>query len=193
MSDILKKTILAFILGALTFTPWDILMAHFQVVEYASANYLGIAWWTPLAFGLTTVLGVSVFAGLDRALGTRLVYPPAYLAFEYLFLAGFFIAILFFRFYPYLLSLSLLVVLLLRLIMFHVEWDFLFCMIAACVGPTVELILTQFQFFTFNDPDFMGMPFWLVLQWGAIGMALRRVAWLLYPLEPPPLPYKIKV
>lgn len=193
MADILKKSLLAFILGALVFTPWNILLVHFEVLEYARPNYLGIATWVPVAFGLATVLGVSWFAPLDRFLGTRLVYTPSLMAFEYLLLAAFFIAILFFRFYPYLLSLSLLVVVLLRLIFFHEEWDFLFLLIGACVGPTVELILTQFQLYSFNEPDFLGMPFWLVLLWGAIGIAFRRVAWVLYPLEPPPSPYKMKM
>lgn len=185
MWDYLQKTVLVFILGALTFTPFNILLVHFDVLQYANPVYLGIPTWMPIAFGVATVLGVSFFAWMDRLLGVRLSYNPARLTFEYLLIAAFFIAILFFRLYPYLLSLSLLVVILVRLIFFHQEWDFLYFVVGVCVGPTVELILSHFQFYTFSDPDFLGMPYWLGLLWGAIGIALRRVAWVIYPLDVP--------
>ncbi len=193
MWDYLQKTVLAFILGALTFTPWNILLVHFEVLEYAKPAFLGIPNWIPIAFGLATLAGVSLFAWMDRLLSVEVDFNPSHLAFEYLLIAGFFIAILFFRLYPYLLSLSLLVVLLVRLIFFHQEWDFLYFLMGVCVGPTVELILSHFQFYTFSDPDFLGMPFWLGLVWGAIGIALRRVAWVIYPLEAPKAIHQVKI
>ncbi len=156
-------------------------MVHFEIVEYHPAGFLGIALWTPFAYGLATVVAVLLFTFLDRLLGDPVEYTPSYLAFEYMFIAGFFICILFFKTYPYLLTIGLFVVILIRVIFFHEPWDFLFFLIGACVGPTIELALTSFHLYLFNDPDFLGMPYWLGLLWGGIALSLRRVGWVLNP------------
>jgi len=181
MFSVIRKLIMAFLLGTLTFTPWNILLAHFEVIEYANPKYLGIAPWTPWAFGVMAVVAISIFTAMDRLLHTEEDYPPALLAFEYLLIAGLYLGVLFFRSYPYLLTLGLLIVMVIRLIFFHRPWDFLFFIFGLSVGPTVELILTNFHLYLFNEPDFLGMPFWLALLWGSVAMALRRVGWLLFP------------
>jgi len=184
---------MAFLLGVLTFTPWNILLAHFQVIEYPNPAYLGIASWTPWAFGAMVVIVVSIFTGMDRLFHTNESYAPATMAFEYLLLAGFYLGVLFFRSYPYLLSLTLLIVMLVRLIFFHRPWDLLFFIFGISVGPTVELVLTNLHLYSFSEPDFLGMPLWLALVWGLVAMSLRRVAWVLFPSDRPSHPLALKI
>ena len=180
-----KKMFLAFCLGLLTFTPWEIIMVKLGVVEFAYPNYLGLPWWIPLTFGLVVLGCVLLFTMADYLFKIQLNFNPNWLAFEYVLISLFYLSIFFFRQYPYLLSLGLFFVVLVRLIFFHEEMDFLFFVFGACVGPTAEIILISLGLFSFSDPDFMGMPFWLPVFWGNVALALRRVAWVLTPRPVP--------
>ncbi len=182
----IKKIFLIFILGALTFTPWDILLVRFEIVEYQHPAWIGIASWTPLAFGIATSFGVLLFIGLEKVFPGQQGFEPSHLVYEYFLLAAFYIGILFFHTSPYLLSLSLFLMILTRLLFFHRRWDFIYFMLGACIGPTVEMILIQFNLYRFTEPDFLGMPYWLPLFWGEVTIALRRVGWVFEPQKGSP-------
>src|SRR5690606_15409216 len=102
-----KKILLAFLLGLLTFTPWEIIMVQLGVVKFAYPLYLGLPWWLPLVFGLVLAGGVILFTLADHLFKITLSFSPNWLAFEYLLIAGFYLGVFFFRQYPYLLSLGL--------------------------------------------------------------------------------------
>jgi hypothetical protein len=178
------KLVMAFLLGALTFTPWAILIVHFDIIEFSHSVFLGLPTWIPLAFGMMTLVTILFNFGLEKLLHTEINYVPANLAFEYLIIAGFYVSIIVLRSFPYILSLSLFAVIMIRLTFFHRSWDFLFLLFGACLVPTVELVLTSFKIYLFTEPDFLGMPYWLPLLWGEVALGLRRVSWVLYP--PPP-------
>ena len=184
MFILILKFFLAFLLGALAFTPWDILLVRFEIVEYSHPLLWGVSSWTPLIFGVVTLLAVGLCKLIDRLMETQAPYSPGYLLYEYLVLSAIFTLILLFRTYPYILSLSLGGLVLARLIIFHRKGDFLFFLIGACVGPTVELFLTGFKVYLFTEPDFLGMPYWLPLLWGSVALSLRRLSWALFPLAP---------
>ncbi len=181
MFSALRKTFLAFCLGVLTFTPWEILMARVEIVQFAKPDFLGIAWWSPLAFGVATSLGILLFVTLDRLLHFEIHYQGGKLVLEYFLMALVYTLILLFRSSPYLLSLGLLLLMVLRLIFFHQSWDVLVFLIGACVGPTLELVLTNLNLYFFTEPDFLGMPYWLPLLWGTVALAVRRLSWILSP------------
>ena len=185
MLEWIRKILMAFALGALTFTPWQILMVRAGVVEYAKPVFLGIPLWLPLLFGTTACLAILALVIFDRFFHTQLEYQGGKLVLEYLLLAMAYISILLFHATPYLLSLGLLLLVALRLSIFHRPWDVLVFLIGACLGPTLELLLTSLNLYFFTEPDFLGMPYWLPLLFGVAMLAMRRLAWV---LEPPPLP-----
>jgi len=193
MFSALKKIILAFLLGALTFTPWNILMTRVDIVEYAKPEFMGISWWTPVAFGVGTGLAILLFVNLDRLLHFEFDYQGGKLVFEYLMLATLYTLVLLFRGTPYLLSLGLLLLMVLRLIFFHQAWDVLVFLIGASLGPTLELALTNLNLYSFTEPDFLGMPYWLPILWGGIAVAVRRLAWVLVPPETQGNFYSVKL
>ena len=184
MFSALRKTLLAFCLGALTFTPWEILMARLEIVQFAKPDFVGIAWWTPVAYGVATSLAILLFLTLDRLLHAHIHYQGGKLVLEYLLLALVYTLILLFRSSPYLLSLGLLLLMVLRLIFFHQPWDVLVFLIGACVGPTLELVQTNLNLYFFTETDFLGMPYWLPLLWGTVALAVRRLGWILSPQPP---------
>lgn len=192
----LLKLLLAFLLGAMALTPWDILLVRFEIVEYLQPTLWGVSPWTPLIFGSAALLGVVVFKLLDRLLDTQSHYAPIHLLFEYLSVAGMFLIILLLRIYPYILSLSLGGWVLARLIFYHRKGDLIFFLIGACIGPTVELVLTSLKVYLFTEPDFLGMPYWLPLLWGSVALSFRSLAWALFPLvksqDPAGYPIKFK-
>jgi hypothetical protein len=189
-----KKIFLSFILGALTFTPWQILLVRFEIVEYKNPAFLGIANWVPFSFGAATCLAILLFMALERLLISRIDFVAARLVYEYFLIAGFYIAILFFHTSPYLLSLSLMGVILTRFIFVHRPWDFIYFLLGVCIGPTIELTLNNFNLYFFTEPDFLGMPYWLPLLWGEVAIALRRVVWVLEPevVNPPVHPIHLQ-
>jgi len=180
-----KKFLIAFGLGVMAFTPWEILMVSLGVVEFPRANFWGLPWWTPVAFGLVTTVSFFLFALVDHVLKLKVHYNPNWLALEYLLISGFYLAVFFFRQYPYILSLSLLFVVIVRLIFFHESLDIVFFIFGISLGPTVELVLTNFDLYHFTEPDFMGTPYWLPVFWGNVALALRRVSWVLAPPRAP--------
>lgn len=193
MAAALRKSLLAFCLGALTFTPWEILMARLEIVQYARPEFMGISWWSPVGFGVGTAFAILLFVTLDRMLHFQIDYQGGKLVLEYLVLALVYTLILLFRGSPYLLALGLLLLMVLRLIFFHQPWDVLTFLIGACIGPTLELVLTNLNLYFFTEPDFLGMPYWLPLLWGAVALALRRLSWI---ISPPPAPaglYSVKL
>lgn len=174
-----KNLILAFFLCLLVFSPWEIIMSQLGVVAFSTTQYAGLPWWVPLAFGLVGLFGVLVFSIADFLFKITESYRPRGLVGEYLLILAFYGGIFFSRQYPYVLALGLFFVIMVRLIFFHRELDFLFFVFGACLGPTLEIILINLGLFTYNEPDFMGMPAWLPIFWGNVALALRRVAWVL--------------
>jgi hypothetical protein len=179
-----KKLTLSFLLGVLTFSPWEILMVRLGVLKFTQSDYWGLAWWAPVAFGLIVMGSVLLFSMVDFLFKIKVRYAPNFLAIEYVILSGFYLSIFFFRQYPYFLTLGLLFVVLVRLIFFHENLDVIYFIFGACIGPTVEIILTSFQLYLFTEPDFLGMPYWLPVFWGNVALALRRVSWVLTPRKP---------
>ncbi len=179
---------LALCLGIMTFTPWEIIMVHLGVVSFTRPNYLGLPWWLPLAFGLVVLGSVILFTLADQLFKTILKFNPNWLAFEYVIISGFYLSIFFFRQFPYLLTIGLFFAVVIKLIFLYEDLDILFFLFGACIGPTVEIILISLGLFSFNDPDFLGMPYWLPVFWGNVALALRRVAWVLTPRAPAPAP-----
>ncbi len=184
--------LLAFALGVMTFTPWEILLSRLSIVGYLKGNFWGIAWWTPLFFGLVTGVGFILFSLMDRIFRVQVAYNPNHLAYEYLQISGFFLAIIFLRPYPYFLILTLLFLILVRLIFFHGPLDLMYFILGACLGPTLELLWTSMGFYAFTEPDFLGMPYWLPFFWGNLFLALRRVSWILAPPPRPEPRYGVK-
>jgi hypothetical protein len=180
-----KKFILAFLLGVLTFTPWVILIGSLKVVEFFQPNFWEIPWWIPPAFGLVVAISFFLFAVADHLLKVQVDYNPIHLGLEYLILSGFYLSVIFFRQYPYLLLLGLLFIVLVRLIFFHEIFDWVYFIFGACLGPTMEIILTSFGLYHFSEPDFLGMPYWLPVFWGNVALAIRRVGWILAPTPSP--------
>ena len=169
----------------MTFTPWVILIASLKVVEFTQPTFWGIPWWVPVGFGVGLSGSFFLFAVADHLLKIQVNYNPAHLGLEYLLISGIYISVFFFRQYPYLLLLGLLFVILVRLILFHETFDWVFFIFGACVGPTMELILSNIGLYHFIEPDFLGMPFWLPVFWGNVALAIRRVGWILAPTQVP--------
>lgn len=159
-------------------------MVRLGVLEFTQSDYWGLAWWAPLAFGLVVMGSVLLFSMVDYLFKIKVSYRPNFLAMEYVILSGYYLSIFFFRQYPYLLTLGLLFVVLVRLIFFHESLDVIYFIFGACVGPTVEIILASLQLYLFTEPDFLGMPYWLPVFWGNVALALRRVSWVLTPRKP---------
>lgn len=168
-------------------------MTRLEIVQYSKPEFMGISWWSPLGFGVGTGLAILLFVGIDRLLHVQLEYQGGKLVFEYLLIALFYTLILLFRGSPYLLSLGLLLLMVLRLIFFHQPWDVLIFLIGACVGPTLELALTNLNLYYFTEPDFLGMPYWLPLLWGAVALAVRRLSWIISPPPGPVSLYSVKI
>lgn len=178
-----KKFILAFLLGVLTFTPWEVLMVSRRVVEFSRPDFWGVPWWIPVTFGCVLAGGFFLFTVIDHLLKIRVDYHPAFLGLEYILLSGFYLSIFFFRQYPYFLLLGLLLVILVRLIFFHRPMDWIYFVLGACLGPTLEMILSSLGLYSFTEPDFLGMPYWLPIFWGNVALATRRVGWVLFLLQ----------
>jgi len=182
----LRKCLLAFLLGVLTFTPWEILMVRAEIVSFSRPEFLGIPRWMPIVFGAGTVALVVLFYLLERLFHFQASYQGGKLVLEYLMIAVVYTAVLFFKVSPYLLSLGLFTLLVLRLILFHRPWDLTVFLIGACFGPTLELFLTNLHLYSFTEPDFLGMPYWLPLLWGTVSLAMRRLTWVLIPTPAEP-------
>lgn len=177
----LKNIVLAFVLGVLIFTPWEILLGRLRIVVYENAEWWGLPWWLPLGFGILTVGSVVIFTAVDHWFKLKQDYAPHYLGVEYLLITTFYLGILFLRSYPYILLITLLFLVLIRLIFFHHFLDEYYFVLGACLGATAELLMSYAGFYLFSETDFLGMPTWLPLLWGNGALAFRRVAWVMAP------------
>ncbi len=60
--------------------------------------------------------------------------------------------------------------------LWHKKIDIATFIVAAVVGPVVEIISIYYGIWSYADPMFLGIPVWLPLLWGFAGVLLRRIA-----------------
>jgi hypothetical protein len=171
----IKKIFYAFTVGAILLSPLGWLQVRFQYVEYQNPVFLKMAWWVPLAYGLVFVAMVILFPPLEEVLTATFTFKHRYVFLEFIPICFAFLGPAFTQEYPYLMVLILAIYVLCRLGFFHAKWDWLFFLIGALLGPTIEILLISANLYHFSSPDFMGTPYALPLIWGIVTMSGRRI------------------
>jgi hypothetical protein len=172
----LKKSFFGFFIGVFLITPLDWVQTHFGIVEYHFPYFFKLAWWTPLAYGLVFLWMALFFPFLEELLTATFTFKRRTLFIEVLAIIVAFFGPVLTQEYPYLIVFILAIYVLFRLGFFHAKWDWLFFVIGALLGPTVEVLLINYDLYHFTDPNFMGIPYWLPLEWGIVAMSGRRIA-----------------
>lgn len=171
-----KKIIYSALLGFILLTPLTWLQVHFQICEYKNPNFFELAWWAPASYSFVFVLMTLCFPPLERMLTATFAFKAWSLLLEFTGILVAFMGPIFTKEYPYLMVFILSLYVLFRLGFFHAKWDWLFFLLGATIGPTLQIFLISFDWYHFTDPDFLGIPYWLPLLCGIVSMAGRRVA-----------------
>jgi len=147
-----------FCIGAVAGTFLDALLTSAGIAFYAKPVFFGEAWWVPFLFGFAT-LGIG-FLHRQFLPGKETARSHFFISFNFLILvvllagyleiSNFEKAILLFALY--LLSWGI--------------WDrtllpFVFALLTAVCGSALESGLSQVGCYTYVNPDFMGIPYWL--------------------------------
>lgn len=172
----LKKIFYSALVGLLVITPLTWLQVYFHICEYHRPDFWGLAWWAPASYAFVFVLMTLTFPPLERILTATFAFSPWTLLLEFAGILVAFLGPIFTKQYPYLMVFILSLYVLFRLGFFHAKWDWLFFLLGATVGPTLQIFLISFDLYHFTDPDFLGIPYWLPLLCGIVAMAGRRVA-----------------
>ncbi|MFO1518931.1 MAG: hypothetical protein U1F57_04600 [bacterium] len=179
----LKKSVFGFFIGVVLLTPLDILQVHYRILEYPTPKFFQIAWWVPLAFGLSFLTIVWLFPYLEETLTATFTFKHRFIFLEFIAIILTFMGPIVTQSYPLLIVFLFSIYVLIRLGFFHAKWDWLFFLIGALVATTVEIGLTSFDLYHFTDPDFWGIPYWLPLEWGIAAMSGRRIAYVVEDLS----------
>ncbi len=172
----LKKILYSGFLGFLVLTPLTWLQVHFQICEYRNPSFWGLPWWAPASYSFVFILMTLSFPPLERILTATFDFKVWTLLLEFAGIVVAFMGPILTKDFPYLIVFILSLYVLFRLGFFHAKWDWLFFLIGALVGPTMQIFLISFDLYHFTDPDFLGIPYWLPLLCGIVAMAGRRLA-----------------
>ncbi len=163
-------------MGLLVITPLTWLQVHFQICEYHHPDFFELAWWAPASYAFVFILMTLAFPPLERILTATFAFNPWTLLIEFAGILMAFLGPIFTKEYPSLMGFILSLYVLFRLGFFHAKWDWLFFLLGATVGPTMQILLISMDWYHFTDPDFLGIPYWLPLLCGIVAMAGRRIA-----------------
>ncbi len=172
----LKKIFYSGLTGAVFLTPLSFLQAHFGIIEFTHPSFLGLAAWVPGMFALIFVGMTLFFPLLEKTLTATFQFKKRNIFIEFLAILIAFTGPVFTQNYPNLLVLILGIYVLFRLGFFYAKWDWLFFLLGALIGPTVEIFLMNTDAYHFANTDFLGIPNWLPLLWGIVAMSGRRMA-----------------
>jgi hypothetical protein len=75
-----------------------------------------------------------------------------------------------------LLSLVYIVIFFLGVIFWKSKKDILLFIIACIFFQIGEIIIVYYGAWTFNNPDYLGIPFWITLSWGFSSVIIKRFA-----------------
>lgn len=173
-----KKIIHGWLIGVIILMPLHWLQIHFQIADYSNPTFLKIAWWAPLVYGTLFLLMMLIFPVLEDFLTATFTFQRKTITIELLALLFAFIVPIATQDYPYFSVLILAIYVLARLGFFHAKWDWLFFIIGALIGPTVQILLISEDLYHYNNPDFVGIPYWLPVHCGIVAMAGRRFSHL---------------
>jgi len=70
----------------------------------------------------------------------------------------------------------LLIVWFLAILMWHDRSDIVIFIVAGIAGPLGEIVCINYGAWSYSNPSFLGIPFWLPLLWGFAGVMLTRIA-----------------
>src|SRR4029453_5829422 len=172
---ILKKILYGSLIGIVLLTPLIWLQVHYKVQEFTQPRFLGLPVWAPLGYAVIFIAMALVFPPLEELLTATFTFKHRYIFMEFLPIYAAFLGPIFTREYPYLIVFLLAIYVVARLGFFHAKWDWLFFLIGALIGPTVEALLVGANLYHFENPDFLGLPYWLCLEWGMVTMSGRRI------------------
>jgi|GEM_PF-1997433 len=171
----LRQILYAGLVGIVILTPLIWLQVHYKILEFTRPYFLGLPWWSPFGYALIFIAMALVFPFLEEVLTATFTFKHRYIFMEFLPIYAAFLGPIFTRDFPYLIVFPLAIYVVARLGFFHAKWDWLFFLMGALIGPTVEALLVGANFYHFENPDFMGLPYWLTLQWGIVTMSGRRI------------------
>ncbi len=171
-----QKILLGFLGGVLLFIPFLHFSVQFEIVQYSNARFFGLPLWIYFFYGTLSALMTFFFPKLENYLTATFVFKRYYIFLEYFAIGFAFLIPLFFRSNSLIIFSLLGIYTIFRLGFFHAKWDWLFFVLGALLGPTFELLLSNFDLLRYPDPDFWGIPYWLPVQWGIIAMSGRRFA-----------------
>ncbi len=176
MSKTLFKILGSSLLGAFFLTPLIALQASLGLVEFSRPVFFQIDWWVPLLLAWVSVLMTFTFPWLEEFLTATFTFKHRFIFAEFFAIAAAFIGISVTQAYPYLMVFILSIYVLFRLGFFHAKWDWLFFLMGALIFPTFEMMLISMGLYHFSDADFLGIPYWLPLEWGVVSLATRRIS-----------------
>ncbi|MBF0491345.1 MAG: hypothetical protein HQM15_01005 [Deltaproteobacteria bacterium] len=170
----LKKIIISFIVGILLLSPLVFFQVKYGLLEFKSIFFLRQPLWYSVSLGLLLVLMDLVFPPLEKFLTATFSFKYRWVFLEILPLILAYGGSLSTLIYPHLLFFILSIYVVVRLAFFHAKWDWLFFLLGALFFPTLEIMGSSFHLLQYSDADFLGIPYWLPLQWGVLALSARR-------------------
>ncbi len=169
-----KKIIISFLVGILLLSPLVFFQVQFGLLEFRSTFLLRQPLWYLIALGFLFVLMDLVFPPLEKILTATFSFKFRWVFLEILPLILAYGGSLSTPVYPHLLFFILAIYIVARLSFFHAKWDWLFFLLGALFFPTLEILGSSLQLLQYSDADFLGIPYWLPLQWGVLALSGRR-------------------
>jgi len=147
-----------------------------EIIEFHSPVFFKLAWWCPLIYAVIFVTMAFLFPFLEEILTATFTFKRRTIVFEFMAIVFAFIGPIFTQRYPYLIVFILAIYVIFRLGFIYAKWDWFFFLIGALLGTSVEALLIGIDLYHYNDPGFVGIPYWLPLSWGIVTMSGRRIA-----------------
>lgn len=177
-----RSHLVAFVIGATVGSLLDALHTHSGTTRYPDPGFLQMATWTPLLFGAAGAAVLASYAALEDVLD-RPIHPrashgalvAAAIAFVLLYAASGFLP----AGNPTKLALLAGAALVLWAWLGRTLETAALSLLAALLGPTVEITLTGAGAFAHLQPDFWRIPMWLPALYACAPLALGPWgAWL---------------
>jgi hypothetical protein len=173
-----RRLVFCFALGTCLGTLLDGIHAYGDVLSYPHPAFGRWAWFVPLEFGLVGMAAALAMPWLERLAHApaALTWPPARRALELLLFAALYAATtLVDGLGAVALAFALAVLAIARVARREAPGDWIYALIAAVLGPAAEAVMSALGAFDYQDPDFIGIPFWLPSLWANGGLLIRRL------------------